>query len=218
MAGLAVERYAERPAAAGDSASDCCHDAPNQVEAISARGLWGGMKYAFGDLFAAISVYLLPAILVTAALTTIVPLDDLAGSIGPSWLQMLILLFAGIPVYVCATAATPIAAGLILAGFSPGAALVFLLTGPATNLVTITTVGKTLGKRGAWIYLLSVALVSLSFGLILDLSFGLLGIEPEAAAIATHEHVGILSWISAAIVTGLIVWHLARRLLRGASS
>ena len=176
------------------------------------------MKYAFGDLFAAISVYLLPAILVTAALTTIIVPLDLAGSIGPSWLQMLILLVAGIPVYVCATAATPIAAGLILSGFSPGAALVFLLTGPATNLVTITTVGKTLGKRGAWIYLLSVALVSLSFGLILDLSFGLLGIEPEAAAIATHEHVGILSWISAAIVTGLIVWHVSRRFRRGSSS
>ena len=121
-------RYSQGPVVAGDAEGDCCHDGSGEVEATDARGFWEGMKYAYGDLFAAISVYLIPAILITALLTTILAPLDLAGSIGPAWLQMLILLLAGIPVYVCATAATPIAAALILSGFSPGAALVFLLT------------------------------------------------------------------------------------------
>jgi len=59
---------------------------------------------------------------------------------------MLVMLAVGIPLYICATASTPIAAMLILKGVSPGAALVFLLAGPATNTVTITVIGKELGN------------------------------------------------------------------------
>lgn len=215
VAGLAVERFSAEPPNAAGADGGCCHHAADEAE--SARGLLDGMRYAFGDLFAEISVYLVPAILITAVLTTLIVPLELAGSIGPSWLQMLILLVAGIPVYVCATAATPIAAALIVSGFSPGAALVFLLAGPATNLVTITTVAKTLGKRGAWIYVLSVGLVSLVFGVALDLLFSVFKIEPAAAAISTHEHVGLLAWVSAILLTGLIVWHLALRIRKRAA-
>lgn len=214
VAGLAVERFSEEPPDEEGEKGGCCHHAADTEE--SARGLWGGMRYAFVDLFAEISVYLVPAILITAVLTAVVPLE-FADSIGPSWLQMLILLVAGIPIYVCATAATPIAAALVLAGFSPGAALVFLLAGPATNLVTITTVAKTLGRRGAWIYVLCVASVSLVCGVALDLLFSILEIEPGAAAISTHEHVGLLAWVSSILLVGLIVWHLALRIRKRAA-
>ena len=79
LAGLAVERYSQGPVVAGDAEGDCCHDGSGEVEATDARGFWEGMKYAYGDLFAAISVYLIPAILITALLTTI--LAPLAGQL-----------------------------------------------------------------------------------------------------------------------------------------
>jgi len=74
------------------------------------------------------------------------------------------MLLAGIPMYICATASTPIAAALVLKGLSPGAALVFLLAGPATNLATITIVHRFLGRRATGIYLLAIAGCSLLLG------------------------------------------------------
>jgi hypothetical protein len=67
--------------------------------------------------------------------------------------------------YVCATASTPIAAGLMLAGISPGAALVFLMAGPATNIATLGIIGKELGKRAMAGYLAGVMGVALLAGL-----------------------------------------------------
>jgi uncharacterized protein len=82
---------------------------------------------------------------------------------------MLIMMAIGIPMYVCSSASVPVAMALIHAGISPGAALVFLMTGPATNAATITTIWKVLGKRTAIIYLLAIAIGALVFGLILDM-------------------------------------------------
>ena len=81
---------------------------------------------------------------------------------------MIVMMLVGIPDYVCATASVPIAAALIMKGVSPGAALVFLMTGPATNAATISTIWKTMGKRTAGIYLGTVAGASILAGLLLD--------------------------------------------------
>jgi copper chaperone CopZ len=88
----------------------------------------------------------------------------------------------GIPVYVCATASVPIAAALIMKGVSPGAALVFLMTGPATNAATITTVWRIMGKRIAGIYLATVAASALGAGLLLDAVIRGTGSHPLAHA------------------------------------
>ena len=95
---------------------------------------------------------------------------------------MLIMLAAGIPLYICATASTPIAAALILKGVSPGAALVFLLAGPATNITSLTVLLGILGKRATVIYLLAIAVMSVVAGLLLDQVYGLLGISARAVA------------------------------------
>lgn len=98
----------------------------------------------------------------------IVPTDFMehhaAGRIKP----LLMMLLVGIPLYICATASTPIAAALVLKGLSPGAALVFLLAGPATNVTTITVIIRLMGKRIAALYLASIALCSLLLGLAVD--------------------------------------------------
>src|SRR5262249_43484290 len=101
-------------------------------------------------------------------------------------------------------------------GFSPGAALVFLLAGPATNVMTIAAAAQSLGRGGAVVYVLTIALVSLGMGALLDLSFDALGLTPSAAVAHLHEHTGWLQWTCAAIIASLVVWHLVRRLRKTA--
>jgi hypothetical protein len=79
-------------------------------------------------------------------------------------LSLLIMLGVGIPIYICASASTPVAAALVLKGLSPGAALVFLLAGPATNAATLTVVARYFGKQATLVYLTSIAICSLAFG------------------------------------------------------
>jgi hypothetical protein len=102
----------------------------------------------------------------------LVPDDFFAEILPPGLPAMLIMMVLGIPVYVCATASVPIAAAMMMKGLSPGAALVFLVTGPATNAATIVTIWKILGRKTAVIYLLTVAGCALAGGLLLDLISG----------------------------------------------
>ena len=88
--------------------------------------------------------------------------------LGGGLLSILLMMAVGIPLYVCATASVPIAAGLIHMGASPGAALAFLIAGPATNAATITTIWKLLGRRTALLYLLTIAVSAVGCGLLLD--------------------------------------------------
>ncbi len=217
LAGLAVETMAPQEDASEEQAKDddsCCHHKPQEVVSGGSRGLRGGLRYAFVDLFGEVGPYLVPAILITALLTTFIEPSALTEwNISPM-VQRLALLLVSIPVYVCATGATPMAAGLIVAGFSPGAALVFLLAGPATNLVTIAAVNKSLGRKSAVIYTLTVALVSLLFGTLLDAFWPSLT-NPQSSGEHLHQHdngLGMIHWLGAGIVVLLLLWHGLRRL------
>jgi hypothetical protein len=105
---------------------------------------------------------LLIGLFFAALVQTYVP-GDFMAKWGDGILAMLVMVLISVPMYICATASTPIAAGLLLAGVSPGAVLVFMLAGPATNIATLGVVTKELGKRALYGYLggvLGVALVS----------------------------------------------------------
>ena len=95
---------------------------------------------------------------------------------------MLIMLLVGIPMYICATASTPVAAALILKGVSPGAALVFLLVGPATNVTSLSVLFGLLGKRATAIYLVMLSLFAVVSGLALDMIYNSFGISASAIA------------------------------------
>jgi len=160
----------------------CC----GKIERMPARSplakrLRGGLTYAFGEMLGDIGKWLLIGIGVAGVISALIP-DGfieryLSGGIAP----MLVMLVAGVPLYVCASASTPIAASLVLKGLSPGAALVFLLAGPATNSATMTAVARYLGKRSLAIYLFSIAGCSLLLGLILDGIYGAAGLKLSAA-------------------------------------
>ena len=143
--------------------AECCSGVENH-----GGGLMRALRYGFATLPRDIHKALIIGILVAGAISAAVPDDFFAGILGGGILSMLVMMAVGIPVYVCATASVPIAAALMMKGISPGAALVFLMTGPATNAATITTVWKVMGKRIAGVYLATVAASALAAGLILD--------------------------------------------------
>ncbi|MDD5135272.1 MAG: permease [Phycisphaerae bacterium] len=134
-----------------------------------------GIRHGFFVLPRDIGTAMLIGLLIAAFISVIVPDDFFAEKIGTGLGAMILMMFMGIPVYVCATASVPIAAAMIIKGLTPGAAFVFLMTGPATNAATFVTIWKILGNRTAIIYILTVAVCALSGGFLLDAMFTGLG-------------------------------------------
>ena len=139
-----------------------------------------GMRFAIGDLWEDLASWFLIGLVLAGLITVLIPPDLFGKYLGSGLPAMLIMLAVGIPLYICATASTPIAAALILKGVSPGAALVFLLAGPATNMASLTVLTGVLGKRATAIYLASIAICAVLFGLIVDQVYVSLGISAQA--------------------------------------
>ena len=139
-----------------------------------------GIGYAFGELWQDIAKWFVFGLLLAGFITVLIPDDIFSRYLGSGLTAMLLMLVIGIPLYICATASTPIAAALILKGVSPGAALVFLLVGPATNMASLTVLVGTLGKRATAIYLTSIAVCSVFFGMVVDQIYSQWGISAQA--------------------------------------
>jgi hypothetical protein len=139
-----------------------------------------GVTYAFSDLWEDIAKWFLFGVLLAGFITVLIPDDIFSTYLGSGLSAMLLMLAIGIPLYICATASTPIAAALILKGVSPGAALVFLLVGPATNVASLTVVTGILGKRATAIYLTTIAVSAVFFGLVVDQIYTSMGISAQA--------------------------------------
>ncbi|GAB6070907.1 SO_0444 family Cu/Zn efflux transporter [Thiomicrorhabdus hydrogeniphila] len=151
-----------------DKPVDSCCSGSNQPMTSSWLGkAKQGIEFAFMDMLGDIVGWLTLGLLFAAVVQTYVPTDFLTQW-GSGFIAMLVMLLIGIPMYVCATASTPIAVGLILAGISPGVALVFLLSGPATNIGTLGIISKLLGRKTMWIYLLGTASSALLAGWLFD--------------------------------------------------
>jgi hypothetical protein len=114
--------------------------------------------------------------------------------------------------YICATASTPVAAGLMLSGISPGAALVFMLTGPATNIATVLVVKNELGVRSLTGYLTGVIVTALFMGLTLDWAVEYFQLTIEVSQGHHGDMTSLLYSASAIILAGLIVWQYGKKL------
>jgi uncharacterized membrane protein YraQ (UPF0718 family) len=168
--------------------------------------LRSGFGYAFKDLWNDIAAWFLFGLLLAGIITVLIPDDVFSRYLGSGLPAMLLMLAVGIPLYICATASTPIAAALILKGVSPGAALVFLLAGPATNLASLTVLVGTLGKRATIIYLSSIAVCSVIFGLVVDQIYGSWGFSAQAIVGQASEVVPPwLQWAGALVVVLLSI-------------
>ena len=124
----------------------------------------------------------------------------------PPWVQILVLSLAGMPTYICATAATPLAALLLVSGFSPGAVIAFLLTGPATNLTTFGALRRLHSTALATAFVIAALVATFAIGLCVNLVLK----APALGGVATegeHEH-GSLQIVSAMILLGMTLWVL----------
>jgi len=191
---------------APDCVDECCAIVKQRSRASRA------LHYGFVTLPEDIGKALLVGLLIAGFISALVPDDYLSGILGAGIGAMFVMMLLGIPVYVCATASVPVAAALIAKGVSPGAALVFLMTGPATNAAAITTIWKIMGRRTAILYLLTVALTALAAGMSLDYIFTARG--GSAAPSMPGMIPGFVKIASAFIllaVLGVAIWRSSRR-------
>jgi uncharacterized membrane protein YraQ (UPF0718 family) len=200
---------ASKPATEIRTTSTCCSTSPQETSCCStgteakrrSDSDWlSGIRYAFTDLLSGILFWLCIGLLFSAAVATWLPPDFLARW-GSGLLAMLVMIAVSIPMYVCATASTPIAAGLLLAGISPGTVLVFLLAGPASNIGSMGIIRRELGKRALFAYLAGVAITAIVSGLLLDwfLQVNNISIRSELAA-SEHLVPHWLAWMSLIIL------------------
>ena len=181
-----------------------------------------GLKFALTEVWHDMAVWFLIGLFLAGLITALIPEEVMSRFLGGGFGSMLLMLVIGIPLYICATASTPIAAALIIKGVSPGAALVFLLAGPATNITSLTVLIGVLGKRAAAIYLTSIAVLSVAAGLAVDLVYAGLGIKASALVGQAAEIIPAWAqWGGAILLLALSVrpvgaW-LARRFGRSAS-
>lgn len=122
--------------------------------------------YAFVELLQDISKWLIIGFLVAALISVALPNDFFSAFKGLGLLEIIVILAASVPIYICATGSIPIAAVLLMKGVSPGAALVFLMAGPATNVATIAVLGKTMGRKSLIVYLSAIIGGAIVFGLL----------------------------------------------------
>ena len=138
------------------------------------------IDYAFSEFLRDIAGWFLVGTLLAGAITYLVPERVVEGYLGAGFTSMLVMLALGLPLYVCASSSTPIASALLMKGLNPGAALVFLLTGPATNAATMMMVCRFMGKRLFATYLGSIVVASLIMGLLLNQLLIALGLDARA--------------------------------------
>jgi len=159
-----------------DCEDDCCSDEQNSSKLIKI------FNYGFIRLPLDIVNPLILGLFLSAVFSIFIP-SNYFESVGTGLLGMIIMLFLGLPTYVCATASVPIAFVLYTKGFSLGAVLVFLMTGPATNITTISVCWKILGKKSTFIYLFTIIVSSIAAGLILDWALPNLSLNQSAVGV-----------------------------------
>ncbi len=167
--------------------------------------------YIQSEVFGAIADTLIIGIIIAGVISAFVPDNFFTHYLNYPFLSMILMLIVGIPLYVCASASTPIAAALIIKGISPGAALVFLLTGPATNAITISTVVKNMGKKTAIIYIISIAIVSIILGYLLNIITLKYGFSKIISPNSHHTLPLYVKYIGAVILAGMFILHYFKK-------
>lgn len=219
-----VESEPNRTAAGGDAASRCekdgCAEAAGD-DVKSKRGTVRGhlteaLRFGFVEVFDDVIGQLLIGILIAGAIATWLPADRMGAFTANPVATYLIMLAAGVPVYVCATASTPIVAALIVGGLSPGAGMVFLLAGPATNIASLLVLKKHFGRWATTSYVASISVLSVMAGVGLD---GILGADfelPAAGRKLLHAPDSAVNAAATVILLGLAAVALWRKGSRAA--
>ena len=208
IAGIAVSWFdaeAERIPAAPTS-GNCCGGKKNAVavEPGFAVKMISAVNYGYGNMIADTAKWLVIGLAAATLITAMVP-QSFFLAWGDGVLAMLVMVLVGLPMYICATASTPVAASLLFAGVSPGAALVFMLTGPATNIATMGVIREQLGTRSLLAYLAGVIGSAVLSGLVLNELFAAFDWNLQLVTMAHGESYPLWRQLLAIILTLLVV-------------
>jgi hypothetical protein len=189
-----------------DEKSCCASDTPPAKPSIVMA-----FKFGYGKLMADLAPWFILGFILSALITMFVP-DNFFGDVIPGgWLSLVAMLLMSLPMYICATASTPIAVALIAKGLDPGAALVLLLVGPATNITTILIIKQLIGKSALRVYLASLAGTSLIIGYLVNILYSKLDYNlAERVVVDSHQHVSLYSEIAGVTLGVLLIWHYIR--------
>ncbi|MGM0479187.1 MAG: SO_0444 family Cu/Zn efflux transporter [Bacteroidota bacterium] len=199
----------DRKTTSDTTAAPTCSDCEDDKDHPAAEQHWFDriFRYAFVTFLQDISRWLVLGLVLATLITMFVPEALFTQYLSRPWLNMLIVLAASVPLYVCATASVPIAAALLIKGVSPGAALVFLMAGPATNVATLTVLWQTIGKRTTLKYLTSIMVGAVGFGLLIDYALPaswFTYFTPEQSG--AHQHHILPHWLM--IGSGILMVYL----------
>lgn len=197
------------PAHDATPAHSCCSHKPK--EPSFAEKIKAAVIYGYGKLLSDFMGWLLIGLSFAALIQTFVP-ASLLSEYGNGIFAMLLAVIISIPMYICATASTPVAAGLMLSGVSPGAALVFMLAGPATNIATLMVVKNELGLRSLMGYLTGVIVTALMMGSILDWAVNYYQLTIEVSQGQHGDMTSFMYSASALVLAGLIGWQYAKKI------
>ncbi len=193
------------------SGIDCPPDVHRRHHNLREK-IFAAVKYASTELVSDIAGWFLLGVLIAGLISYFAPADLVTRYLGGGLLPMLLMLVVGTPLYVCSTAATPIAVALVLKGLSPGAALVFLLAGPATNATALSVVGGILGKRTMAIYLGAIMVCSVLLGLAVDAIYSGFSIPIHPRYAEGSELLNpTLTTILAAVLLAYMLYLVARK-------
>ncbi|MFR9503014.1 MAG: permease [Rikenellaceae bacterium] len=162
--GLLVDRFSDNTSDNKQPKSTSCHTS-SQTKRLT---FIDALKYGFVDMLQDLGKWLTIGLIIAAAITLFVPPSLFETFNNYYILNILIVLLLSIPMYICSTGSIPIALSLMMVGISPGAALLFLMAGPATNVATLAVVKKVLGGKTTALYLLSITLGAIGFAALID--------------------------------------------------
>jgi len=171
-----------------------------------------GLHYAITTLIDDIIIWLAIGLIFAAVIRTFLPAEFLL-SYGSGLPAMLVMIAISIPMYICATASTPVAAGFIMAGLSPGTALVFMMAGPATNISTLGVIKNEMGSRVLIRYLAGVGLSAIGFALLLDFALNYYHIDISHQMQHAHEILPHWFGLSCAAAIALLAIKPLRKLV-----
>lgn len=200
--------------------SKYAHEAPVETpstkddrRSLSTKRSWTeslkeAFDYAFVEMMQDVGKWLVIGLLIAALITVAVPNDWLTALHDYKLLNMLIVLAVAIPMYVCATGSIPIAVSLMAKGLTPGAGLVLLMAGPAVNTASMLVIGKVFGRRTLRLYLLSIVIGAMLFGLGIDYLLPGDWFAVRSGVMETgchHEGISLFSYVCAALLAILLL-------------
>ena len=210
--GWAVSRT-DKDAPAGECSLSAAELAEDRH--IKAMPWWKKMaeavRYGLVDMVASVGKWLVIGLVVAAMITVLEP-DELFLSLNRYPLPaMLVMILVAVPMYVCATGSIPIAMSLMLKGMSPGVAFVLLMAGPAANFASVMILGKAMGRRATAVYIGSVAVTAIVFGLAIDylMPQGLFALPAGVASMGCcHEaaHLSLFPTLCSILLAGLLAY------------